>query len=156
MPTKYTKERLEEVCRQSSSIAGVLRILGLKQAGGSQSYIKRKLLKYGIDMSHLSGQGHLKGKSSPRKKSADEILVVSEATQFRTRHYQLKRALLEKGVVEKCSICGVPPIWNGKHLTLEIDHIDGNFLNNKFENLRFVCPNCHSQLETSKPYKKPQ
>ena len=49
----------------------------------------------------------------------------------------------------KCSCCSISE-WNGKSIVLEIDHIDGNYENNKPENLRFICPNCHSQTDTYK------
>ena len=49
----------------------------------------------------------------------------------------------------KCSCCGINE-WNGKSIVLEIDHIDGNSENNRPENLRFICPNCHSQTDTYK------
>jgi predicted nucleic acid-binding Zn ribbon protein len=49
----------------------------------------------------------------------------------------------------KCSCCSISQ-WNGKSIVLEIDHIDGNSENNRPENLRFICPNCHSQTDTYK------
>lgn len=49
----------------------------------------------------------------------------------------------------KCSCCGISE-WNDKALTLEIDHIDGRSDNNRPENLRLICPNCHSQTDTYK------
>ena len=49
----------------------------------------------------------------------------------------------------KCSCCSISE-WNNKAIVLEIDHIDGNFENNGPENLRFICPNCHSQTNTYK------
>lgn len=59
----------------------------------------------------------------------------------------LKRYLLEYGVSYKCSCCGISN-WLGKPITLEIDHIDGLRNHNNLENLRFLCPNCHSQTDT--------
>lgn len=49
---------------------------------------------------------------------------------------------------DKCTECGQGRIWNDKPLTLQIDHIDGDVLNNNLENLRLLCPNCHTQTET--------
>ena len=47
-----------------------------------------------------------------------------------------------------CGICGLGPEWNGMVLVLQIDHINGDSTDSRLENLRFLCPNCHSQTET--------
>lgn len=54
----------------------------------------------------------------------------------------------------KCAICGIEPVWNGKELVFIIDHIDGHASNNRRDNLRCICPNCDSQLDTYKSKNK--
>ena len=54
----------------------------------------------------------------------------------------------------KCAICGMNDTWNNKPLVFILDHIDGNADNNNRENLRLVCPNCDSQLDTYKSKNK--
>ena len=57
-----------------------------------------------------------------------------------------KRLLHERN--HTCEQCGIGNEYNGKPLSLELDHVDGNSNNNKVENLRILCPNCHSQTDT--------
>lgn len=54
----------------------------------------------------------------------------------------------------KCAICGLAQKWNGKHLNFILDHIDGDASNNDRDNLRLICPNCDSQLDTYKSKNK--
>ncbi len=56
--------------------------------------------------------------------------------------------MFQANIEEKCVQCGIESRWNGRHLVLHVDHIDGCRLNNGVENLRFLCPNCHSQTDT--------
>ena len=62
--------------------------------------------------------------------------------------YKLKNRMLKEGIlVNICSECGISE-WNGKSISLELDHVDGVRTNHKLENLRLLCPNCHSQTDT--------
>lgn len=74
--------------------------------------------------------------------------VKSWSRPYEQMHRQSlrKRVLHERNY--KCEACGISNVYNGKPLSLELDHIDGDNTNNKIENLRILCPNCHSQTPT--------
>ena len=152
---KYSKELLKEAAAQSESIAGVLHHLQLRQAGGNQTHIARRLKEYEVNTSHFTGCGHNRGKTASTKKTARDILVVSPEGSFRPKQFHLHRAMLECDVQEVCQLCGVETNWNGAKLVLHIDHVDGNWLNNTLSHLRFLCPNCHSQTDTFGTKNKP-
>ncbi|WP_188785025.1 HNH endonuclease signature motif containing protein [Nocardioides phosphati] len=140
---KYTPELLAPLVAQSTSVAGVLRLLGLRQNGGAHAHISRTIKRFGLDTSHFVL--HNPSSQSHRRRAAHEVLVRLPEDSRRAKPPQLKRALMELGVPYECACCGNDGAWRGLPLTLEIDHIDGDFLNNVPENLRFLCPNCHRQ-----------
>lgn len=149
---KWTDEQIIEAVLESESLSGVLRFLNVRQGGGSFLSVKSRIVALNLDTSHFLGQAHGRGKSYPdRKKPITEILCLKDPTRLgRERTSHLRRAMLEVGVSHVCDSCGQPPEWQGKALVLDIDHIDGNWHDDRIENLRFLCPNCHSQQETSK------
>lgn len=142
---KYTRQRLEEAAQQSTSIAGVLRYLELRQAGGTHSHIKRRLVALGVDTSHFTRQAHNKGKPSPTRLMPHEILVRRPEGSRRTAASVLRRSMINSGVVHQCADCGLGAFWNDKPITLQVDHQNGDILDCTLPNLRFLCPNCHSQ-----------
>ena len=139
---RYTEELLREAVASSTSVAGVLRHLGLAQAGGTHAHISRTIKRFGLDTRHFvrhqSGGHH-------RRRTPEEILVRIPVGALRTKPHLLKRALLEHGHAHRCAVCGNEGEWCGGALNLEVDHVDGDFHNNVETNLRFLCPNCHSQ-----------
>jgi len=144
---RYTDEDIRTAVAGSVSIAGVMRLLGIKPAGGSHFHISKRIKRLGLDTDHFLGQGSRRGTVQPRK-PAEAILVRRPPDGPRAKPHMLRRALIESGRPVECVGCGIGDRWRGQPLTLHVDHIDGDFSNCLAENLRFLCPNCHSQTAT--------
>jgi hypothetical protein len=144
---RYSDADLAAAVAQSVTIAGVMRILGIRQAGGSHFHISRRIRRLGLDTSHLLGASFRKGTQQSRL-SPDSILVKRAPDLPRAKSHMLRRALAEVEVPIECQTCGTSDMWMGRPLTLHVDHIDGDYSNCLRENLRFLCPNCHSQTST--------
>lgn len=158
----YNAEELRIAVAGSQSFKEVLSKTGRSSSSSSYAVLKRALAYYGISVCHFPppekrGALAAAAKLLPRK-FAKELLVCAPETVSRIAGSRLTSALLELGRAHVCAECGVTPVWRGAHLTLEVDHINGNNKDNRPENLRFVCPNCHSQFPTSKnsKLKKPK
>lgn len=132
---------------QSTSVAGALRVLQRPDNTRLRAQFRQLVAEYGIDTSHFLGQAHQKGKPGTAAKSAAEILVRRHAGH-RTKTALLRRALSESGVPELCDGCGTGPAWFGRPMTLEVDHINGDCRDDRRENLRLLCPNCHTVTTT--------
>lgn len=140
---KYTKEKLQIAVDNCTSIMGVLSYFGLKHSGGSHKYIKDRIKHFGIDTSHFLGQASNRG-TSPRNKLYWTEVLVKDRKKYKTNSAILRRALLESGMTYQCRKCNIKD-WQGQEITLEVNHINQDSLDNRRENLEFLCPNCHSQ-----------
>ena len=128
----------KKVCEESKSMAEAAVKLGLHF-----NTFKKYAIKFNCYQTNQSGKGI--SKPLPPKIELEEILN-GEHPHFQT--FKLKNRLLKNNILEnKCSVCDIEE-WNGKKINMELDHIDGNRTNHKLENLRMLCPNCHSQTET--------
>jgi hypothetical protein len=128
------------------SRAEVLRRLGLPDSTTMRRRLHTWLQEAGLDTAHFLGQAHQRGKQKARR-TAEDILVVHNGTH-RTATRLLRRALAEVGVPERCARCGTGPTWRGRRMTLEVDHINGDRRDDRRENLRLLCPNCHALTPT--------
>jgi hypothetical protein len=145
---KYSKDKLEEIAKDCTSVAQVMKKLGLKPCGGNQTYMRKRLKFLDVDISHFLGNASNRGKAPCNKKKWSDILVHRES-ENKEKSSRLRRALVEYGREYKCEATGciIQDQWIGKKITLQIDHKNGNTSDNRPENLRFLCPNCHSQTE---------
>ena len=147
---KIGKEKLTKIINQSPSFSESLRRIGITPKGGNLNTLKKVLNEFEIDYSHIplgrkSNIGR-KFPSPPNKMDLCDILVENSTY---TNNARLRQRLIKENILEnKCYICGLEPFWNNQSLTLTLDHIDGIGSNNLEENLRILCPNCHSQTDT--------
>jgi hypothetical protein len=136
---KINEEEFIKVCNEAESMAKACAKLGLHF-----NTFKKHAQRLGCYHTNQGGKGTLKPKTTG-KIPTDEILE-GKHPQYQTNKLRLR--LIKEGIKdEKCEICGIED-WQGERLAFELDHIDGNSNNHLLENLRVVCPNCHSQTET--------
>ena len=134
-----------KVCQESDTMAKAAATLGLHF-----NTFKRKAINLGCYEPNQAGKGITK-KDNGNKISLDEIL------EGKHPYYQtntLRKRLISEGYkTGECEECHITE-WNGKPITIELDHIDGNRNNHSLENLKMLCPNCHSQTPTFRGKKR--
>lgn len=140
--TNPSNEEFVQLVKSSTSLKEVASKLGYASYSGRQSgMIKARCEELGIDLSHFDALA----KTRTTRTNENVFCKGSTADQKTLRKFYY--SLTSDNYV--CSICGLSPHWQGKELTLILDHIDGVNKNNELSNLRWVCPNCNMQLDTT-------
>lgn len=144
-------DNFEDVVKNATSYTEILNHANLKNKGGNINTVKKRIKEEGIDDSHIpKGCGHNAYRKIGPKLNLDEFIrkhCIQNGKQ--AQRGNIKKRLLDAGIIEnRCSICGIKNEWNGIPIVMILDHINGISNDHRIDNLRMVCPNCNSQLDT--------
>jgi Zn finger protein HypA/HybF involved in hydrogenase expression len=140
-----------QIVEESETFTEILRRCDLGNKGSNINTVKRRIEKEKLDSSHIvRGWASNKGKVFERQRvslqqALDRCFIKDSKSKRAFIIKLIKRYSLLDNVCHECSI---KDIWNNKKLSLQLDHINGDGNDNRLENLRFLCPNCHSQTDT--------
>ena len=139
---QVSDEQFTEIIASNNTYSDCLRALGLGTKGGSSTDIlKRRIAELNCSTEHFSRKG-------PGQQAKHALVDVLVENSTYANIASLKRRLIREEILEyKCAICGINQ-WLGKEISLQLDHINGINNDHRVENLRFLCPNCHSQTNT--------
>jgi hypothetical protein len=151
MKTKYLRENFEPIVKNSKNYTEILQKLGLGIKGNSRPTLKKYIKLYDIDISHFESKVERYMRTNTKLNNSRKIstieILVSGSTY--TNLGNIKNRLYEEGLKKRiCEKCGQNENWNGEHISLILDHINGDNSDHRIENLRILCPNCNATLPT--------
>ena len=143
---KLADKEFSDLVKSSLNISEVLFKLGYTTKGNSWGYSEVKQRMTDLKLSGLDFRGKSAISTYNEKNKVDRDKLFCKGSKH-NRNVLRKTIIRENLIPYKCAICGIVE-WQGKTLSLELDHINGENNDNRLENLRFLCPNCHSQTTT--------
>ncbi|KRC59040.1 hypothetical protein ASE14_14675 [Agromyces sp. Root81] len=145
----WDPERFVIACAESSTVAEVLDRIGASKYSGNYRRAALTAERLGVTLP-VAKKGEWRARVVAPRLDDDQVRARFRRTDVPQDSKSLKRWMTTRlGIENACISCGLGPEWNGRPLTLELDHVDGDRLNNELSNLRLLCPNCHAQAETS-------
>jgi hypothetical protein len=142
------EDQLRAAVLEASSYADVMRALNLEVNDTNHRRVRRAAARFGLDTEHFRRRTWSTLQAVKPVRKAEDVLVVLPSGAGRTNRARLHAALQEIGVPYQCASCGNAGQWLGRPITLHIDHINGDWKDNRARNLRYLCPNCHSLTAT--------
>jgi hypothetical protein len=145
-----TNEEIQKIVNSVYSSAEMCRILKICDNGGNATRLRVFLKTNKIKTEHWTGQLWSKDKTSlddDRLRKNKEISLIFTENSNASSSY-VRKLLIKHNMKDYRCECGITTEWNGKSINLQMDHINGNRKNHRLENLRWLCPNCHSQTDT--------
>jgi len=144
---KYSIEDLKTAVEQSLSINETLKRLKIS-GGGNYATIKRMIAKIGINTAHFKRVSWSKGKCGLKSKTTTPLINLLCLSDRYYQSNKLRKRLLKEGVFNHICFSCHHSEWMDGPIPLELDHINGNNMDNRIENLRLLCPNCHALTPT--------
>jgi 5-methylcytosine-specific restriction endonuclease McrA len=138
----HWKSKLHDVVRKARNLTECIELLHLTPRGSNYSSIRKWIEKCDCDISHWKSSARIH--RGQKRVSNEDLFCLNNKSTFET----VRRRVRDEHLLKyECSVCGLTN-WNNKPIQLQIDHINGNRRDNRLENLRYLCPNCHVQTDT--------
>jgi 5-methylcytosine-specific restriction endonuclease McrA len=146
----YTIQDFKNAVESSNSVREALIKLNVEPKGGNYKIFYNTISKLGLDTTHFTGRGHNLGRKGVQHRGGRRKTPLSEILKENStfQSFKLKIRLIQEGILNpSCSSCNLT-IWLNESIPLELDHINGINTDNRIENLRLLCPNCHCLTPT--------